>query len=79
MRGTSGFPERVEYTSFNATMHCHGNRNKVRYEVNYYDLDGLPQRVTVAAYSGAPKSANTVVEELAKNRTHFVTLRGVVA
>lgn len=79
MKNVSAFPETVEYKSCTATIYRHKHRECERFEVRYYDLDGSLQRVTFVKYEGAAKLANTVVEELAKNRAQPVTLRGVEA
>lgn len=76
MNNIPTFPERVEYKSCTATIYQQKNRNAVRYEVKYYDLDGSKQRLTFPTYSSAKKFAETAVKEIAANREHFVTLRG---
>lgn len=59
-----------------ATIYHQQHRNRERYEVRYYNVDGSKQRVTFPTHSGAKKFAEVAVKELAANRERFVTLRG---
>jgi len=76
MKQISNLPETVEYKSCTATIYLQKNRDVLRYEVRYYDVDGSMQRLTFPTYSSAKKFADTAVKEIAANREHFVTLRG---
>jgi integrase len=76
MKANSSFPEPVEYKSCTATIYRQKNRDALRYEVRYYDLDGSMQRVTFPTNTSAKKFAETAVREIAANRERFVTLRG---
>jgi hypothetical protein len=76
MKQNSDFPETVEHKSCTATIYRQKNRNALRYEVRYYDVDGSMQRVTFPTNTSAKKFAEAAVRELAANREYFVTLRG---
>jgi hypothetical protein len=76
MKANSSFPEPVEYKSCTATIYRQKNRDALRYEVRYYDVDGSMQRVTFPTNTSAKKFAEAAVREIATNREHFITLRG---
>jgi integrase len=72
----SALPETVEYRGSTATIYLQNPRNKTRYEVRYYDVDGTQQRTTFATYEAAKEFAQAAVREIAQNRSNFITLRG---
>jgi hypothetical protein len=69
-------PKTVEYRGSTATIYLQNPRNKTRYEVRYYDVDGAQQRLTFATYEAAKEFAEAAVREIAQNRSNFITLRG---
>jgi integrase len=70
------FPELVEWKSATATIYRTKNRQRIRFEVRHYDLDGVQQRYTFETYTNAKKFAITAVRALADSRSQFITLRG---
>jgi integrase len=70
------FPELVEWKSATATIYRTKNRERIRFEVRHYDLNGVQQRFTFETYAAAKKFANAAVHNLADSRSQFVTLRG---
>ncbi len=72
----STFPKKVEYRGSIATVYTQVTRNRTRFEVRYYDVDGSQQRLTFATYEAAKEFAEAAVREIAQNRSNFITLRG---
>ncbi|MCX6924171.1 MAG: tyrosine-type recombinase/integrase [Verrucomicrobia bacterium] len=69
-------PKTVEYRGSTATIYLQNPRNKTRYEVRYYDVDGAQQRLTFATFEAAKEFAEAAVREISQNRSNFITLRG---
>src|SRR5258708_31421534 len=76
MKQNCTFPETVGHKSCTATIYLQKNRDALRYEVRYYDVDSSMQRLTFPTYFCAKKFADAAVKEIATNREQFVTLRG---
>jgi len=59
------FPKTVEYRGASATIYLQTTRNTTRYEVRFFDVDGVQQRLTFATCEGAKELAEAAVREIA--------------
>jgi|ERR1043166_5988790 integrase len=69
-------PQTVEYRGSSATIYLQNSRHTTRYEVRFYDVDGVQQRSTFASREAAREFAEAAVHEIVDHRSNFVTLRG---
>lgn len=72
----SAFPKSVEYRGHKAAIYLQNQRGYRRYEVRFYDVDGIQQRFTFTTSEDAKEFAEATVREIARNRSNFLTLRG---
>jgi Helix-turn-helix domain len=69
----TAFPKTVEYRGASATIYLPNARNTTRYEVRFFDVDGVQQRLTFASCEAAKELAEAAVREIAQNRSNSRT------
>jgi hypothetical protein len=72
----TAYPKSVEYHGNKAAIYLQKSIRYPRYEVRFYDVDGIQQRFTFTTSEAAKEFAEATVREIAQNRANFVTLRG---